>query len=877
MPIIKNQKAKGPQLKQNVAPSNAKDGDVWYENENVDIRIRTTTPAKGIDDGFKAVTYTGNGATNNITGVGFQPDLVWVKSRNNTHSHLISDSINGAGFDLHSNTSGALSYNITECITSFDADGFSCGPSVYCGATTNEYVAWCWKADQETFDDGSVYNNDCSSLSGFTDYDSASGSTTQESFDSESTFKLDSGPIGNYAAQVINIGSFLNDYSCIVDMYHSSISTHANGDYFYISMYRSNGYLSLRFCSDGIFSYSNGSTDQVSSNPIATGGWIEWKIDVKVLSNNECNVFIYANDSLQGTINNTGYIDTGYTDGNLEISSTGATTANQITYVNNITIINVIEKYNEDTGLSIVKYTGDGIAGHEINHSLNIAPSFIIAKQLNDVSEWKVYHKDNGPSGSVVLNNNVALNTSSTIWNNTLPTSTKFTLGPNAYINEYGSSFIAYLFAEKPGFSKFGSYTGNGSLVGPVIELGFQPAFVMIKRTNSAGSWDIFDSQRGGNKIVQADLSTAEITDDHTIEFLNDGFQLTDNSGTINADGGQYIYIAFADTSIAESTDWTKTLNSTPIATSGSNYGFIMGPASIIDRITFPFDSGTSTQIGNLSAAISGGAGFNASHHGFHSGGNSSGRISSIERFEFPFDSGISDTVGNITGTRTSADGCNSSQHGYTIGGDNSSVIISNIDRIEFPFNSGTAVHTGDAFYIVSNGSTFNSSIHGYMCGGGSVGNNIHSFIHRFEFPFDSGTASNVGTLTSQRHVNGGCNSSQHGFTMGGYVPPNVSTHSYIERITFPHDSGIGTIVGNLTGSRYVGAICNSAYYGYHLGGYDFSVGLSTTDRIEFPFDSGTASIVGNLSSNRNSTVGIDGCDFVSTFSTYTSPSRNNP
>ena len=188
-------------------------------------------------------------------------------------------------------------------------------------------------------------------------------------------------------------------------------------------------------------------------------------------------------------------------------------------------------------------------------------------------------------------------------------------------------------------------------------------------------------------------------------------------------------------------------------------YGYNIGGydasySSIIDRITFPFDSGTATHVGNLSDARYYVAGCNSSDYGYSMGGNRASRLSTIDRIIFPFDSGTATHVGNLSGVTYNSAGCNSGNYGYCMGG-YSINHLSTIDRITFPFDSGTASHVGNLSGARYDVAGCNSSDYGYCMGGYS--NQLISIIDRIIFPFDSGTASHVGNLSGARHYVAGC------------------------------------------------------------------------------------------------------------------------
>ena len=136
------------------------------------------------------------------------------------------------------------------------------------------------------------------------------------------------------------------------------------------------------------------------------------------------------------------------------------------------------------------------------------------------------------------------------MFNDTVPTSTVFTLGSTSSCNSNDASYVCYAFSEKQGYSKFGSYTGNGNDNGPFTFTGFKPAFVMIKRTDATADWRISDNKRPGynliNKILYANGPWAEGTG-NSLDHVSNGFKFRDDNTADNASGGTYIYMAFAE------------------------------------------------------------------------------------------------------------------------------------------------------------------------------------------------------------------------------------------------------------------------------------------------------------------------------------------
>jgi hypothetical protein len=206
---------------------------------------------------------------------------------------------------------------------------------------------------------------------------------------------------------------------------------------------------------------------------------------------------------------------------------------------------------NTTSGFSIVSYTGTG-ANATVGHGLGVAPKMIIIKCRSSGFNWAVWQKDlGGGDFSLQLNTNIAKTNSFDYWNGD-PTSTVFTLGTDNGVNQSTQTFIAYCFADVKGYSKFSSYTGNGSADGSFTYCGFSPALVILKRTDSDGfNWVMSDNKRNTyNPIgtyLHPNLSSEDGIGSRDIDFLSNGFKIRNSNTTWNASGGTYIYMAFAE------------------------------------------------------------------------------------------------------------------------------------------------------------------------------------------------------------------------------------------------------------------------------------------------------------------------------------------
>ena len=206
---------------------------------------------------------------------------------------------------------------------------------------------------------------------------------------------------------------------------------------------------------------------------------------------------------------------------------------------------------NTTAGFSIVSYSGTN-SNSTVGHGLGSAPRVIIIKRLNTTDNWRVLHMSAGNDNTAHLNLTSAFS-SSAVFQNTSPTSTVFSLvGNNTSVNQSGSTYIAYCFAEKKGYSKFGSYVGNGSTDGAFIYTGFKPAFFMAKRSSAAGDpWVMIDNKRNSfnalSNTLLANSADAENTGTDRADFISNGIKIKTTSTAWNASGGNYIYMSFAE------------------------------------------------------------------------------------------------------------------------------------------------------------------------------------------------------------------------------------------------------------------------------------------------------------------------------------------
>jgi hypothetical protein len=281
-----------------------------------------------------------------------------------------------------------------------------------------------------------------------------------------------------------------------------------------------------------------------SNNPLYSDQtWTQGQFpygDIK--SVNSTGYVVGAGTSGDNYINYNTYTYAGWTwkAGGTAVSNTAGTITSQVSA-------------NTTSGFSVVTYTGTG-SNATVGHGLGVAPKMIIVKNRpSSVDNWQVYHASlTSAAYRMTLNTSNAQDSVPTMWNSTAPTSAVFSVGTQSGSNGSGNAMVAYCWSEVAGFSKFGSYTGNGSADGPFVYLGFRPRWIMIKKTDSTSDWWIWDTARNTynqmNTVLYPNLSSAEVADPvFNFDALSNGFKNRSSNATVNGSGATYIYAAFAE------------------------------------------------------------------------------------------------------------------------------------------------------------------------------------------------------------------------------------------------------------------------------------------------------------------------------------------
>jgi hypothetical protein len=210
---------------------------------------------------------------------------------------------------------------------------------------------------------------------------------------------------------------------------------------------------------------------------------------------------------------------------------------------------------NQTAGISIATYTGNGGSGQTLGHGLGAEAEFVIFKDRESTSAWRVYTKMTGASKFFNLDTAAAANTSSNIF----PSSTSTVIGveQNDVMNKNNSDFVMYSFRSIKGYSKIGSYKGNGNANGAFIYTGFKPAMVITKGSDVGDDWVILDNKRDPINAVTKRLfpagADAESSTGNWMDFLSNGFKLGVSDTKYNGNDSTYIYLAFAESPFVSS------------------------------------------------------------------------------------------------------------------------------------------------------------------------------------------------------------------------------------------------------------------------------------------------------------------------------------
>jgi hypothetical protein len=473
----------------------------------------TVTP----EEHFNSLVYQGASPSDKaVTGVGFQPDLVWIKARTQTYNHAVYDSVRGATKELHPNTTDAEDTD-SNGLKTFDSDGFTVGSDGEVGDPTGTRISWNWKAHQG----GSTSYSNTLTLDVRDNYGYGSGwGTTKLEVWEGSTKLTDITNPPSPSSKIYNIKT--NDLDKIKIVWYVDGSA---GDWY-------NMYAVLK---------------NSSNTTLASWDGNSWSGNSSDAPSDDDNFYLPSS-----------------------FDSTNAATTGVVEAADADT-----EKYNSSAGFTIIKYAGDGSYDNDtktLDHSLGVPLEFVIAKARTsnagyDNGDWIVWHKDLSSSKYLFLNENYAQRTEASGYNliSTTNSGTQHQVVVNNgidgsswnyhYLNS-GEDYILYGWAGVEGYSKFGTFEGNGLSDGPFIHTGFRPRFIMIKSIDDAYSWYIHDTARSpynysDNELV-ADTSGLEYSvsgagGGERLDILSNGFKHRTSNSAMNQSNRTHIFAAFAE------------------------------------------------------------------------------------------------------------------------------------------------------------------------------------------------------------------------------------------------------------------------------------------------------------------------------------------
>lgn len=487
---------------------------------NLTTNVISPTQSSQADDHFKSIIWTGGGTDANAKTVGFRPDWLWAKDRDNANHHILLDSSRGVNKYLQS----ALTSDETtdsNVLQSFDPTGFT---TVGQGINFNsvKYVGWNWKAGGAT----PTQTYKVKVVGDSTNYGHGDGSNKYQFLKSDGSTGFGTNGV---TIDLQEGGTYVFDWSDSSAQGHPiRFSTTPNG--------------------------THGSGTEYTTGVVKDDSAYKTTITVDS-SAPTLNYYCQYHSGMGGQVN------TNSLHGSTNFDGSGLS----------------IVQANTLAGFSIAKYSGTGtgndVGDQTIGHGLQVngvatTPDMMIIKARTDAStSWAVWHKDmdrvsgvNNNTDFLLLNSNAGnAQNSDKIWDAGLPNTTTFSIGYDFNVNKNGEDYISYHFASLEGYSKIGSYIGNGNASdGTMVMTGFRPSFVMIKDVTASAEWVVVDNARDTFNAVNSILAWNSAEDEpywgdtnRVIDFVSSGFKIvsTASAGTsaLNHAGDVYIYMAFAE------------------------------------------------------------------------------------------------------------------------------------------------------------------------------------------------------------------------------------------------------------------------------------------------------------------------------------------
>ena len=540
-------------------------------------------PEPTIEDGskhFDVVKYEGNSSTNVISGLGFSPDLVWIKGLNG-YSHCLFDTVRGAGKRLA--TDGTWAEDDYNLLNSFNNDGFTLGTTAGGGAyvqntTGSDAVAWAWNAGDTT---ETIAAGDLNSSA----YDqsqvwSSTGTITNADTGYNGIARAFDGSLDNTAQ----------------DYWFSQVGTTSR--YTFASPYAGTKFELYMGVSIAATNFSVNGQSSINVSGAMNPQWVD------------------VTDAVTASgLGGLSYIDISYVSGQYSQYIFAIRVDGKMLIDPGITVPAVPSiasevRANPTAGFSVV--TWDASANATVAHGLNTTPQLVITKSRNNSTAWRIWSAEFSDADSDYLgfDSNAVSTFSGAYWGSM--TSTTIGMSAASYDNNYGE-MLAYCFASVEGYSSIGSFTGNGSADGPFVYTGFKPRWIMWKSSSNSGEhWHILDTERDPNNLTSetlyANLTNAESTfDDAGIDILSNGFKVRGTNPGVNGNGYTYIYMAFAENPVNTppevDTSGDTQVSLDPLAAIATDILEIDGTTMYLNGATGPWRTGLSIEGSQINAA----------------------------------------------------------------------------------------------------------------------------------------------------------------------------------------------------------------------------------------------------------------------------------